>query len=136
MRSFEANCFLCLNTLFALEEFKIYEDFLQLLDLVEAQKILVNRTKLSTNGEVKLFWNFLQNYTSFLTSLCMGETNVLLISKCFKKLCFRLYVGIFLILSSESFSRQMPKKIIHASFGPGVGYMMVVSYHGTKHHHS
>ena len=53
LRSFEANCVLCLSTLFALEEFKIYEDFIQLSDLVEAQKIFVNRTELSTNGKVK-----------------------------------------------------------------------------------
>ena len=49
MRSFEANCILCLNALFALEEFEIYEDFLQLSDLVEAQNIFVNRTELLTN---------------------------------------------------------------------------------------
>ena len=55
LRSFEANSILCLNTLFALEEFEIYEDFLQLSDLVEAQNIFVNRTELSRNEEVKLF---------------------------------------------------------------------------------
>ena len=59
-QSVEANCLSCLSTLFALEEFKIYEDFLQLSDLVEAEKIFVNRTELSTNGKVKLFSDLLK----------------------------------------------------------------------------
>ena len=65
LRSFEANCFLCLSTLFALEEFKIYEDFIQVSDLVEAQKIYVNRSELSTNGKVKLFCDLLQIYIQY-----------------------------------------------------------------------
>ena len=57
LRSFEANYILCLNALFALKEFEIYEDFLQLSDLVEAQNIFVNRTDKTNydNEEVKLF---------------------------------------------------------------------------------
>ena len=55
-QSLEGNFLSCLSTLFFVEEFKIYEDFLQLSDLVETKRVFVDRKELSTNGKVKFFF--------------------------------------------------------------------------------
>ena len=46
----EGNFISCLSVLFDVEEFKIYDDFLKLPELVNIEKKFVNRSKLSAAG--------------------------------------------------------------------------------------
>ena len=50
----EGNLIFCLSKIFGVEEFKINEDYNQLLELVEAETQFINRTQLSENGKRKL----------------------------------------------------------------------------------
>ena len=52
--SFEADFLSCLHQLFEIEESKIYDDYLQLRELVEIDKTFVNRSGLSIDGEGKI----------------------------------------------------------------------------------